>query len=137
MTRTPGDDTRDLCREVIWWHNELYGHTITLDQVRSKSRVAPIVACRADCMRRVRDKRGWSYPVIGRWFGGFDHSTCMHHIAKTDSATTPIRNKCKLAIAELKRQGELNRWQRILAKTKRAQAMAGTHAEEGARHENP
>lgn len=135
--RTPGDETKELCREVIWWHNQLYGHEITLAQVRSKTRVAPIVAARADCMRRLREVRGWSYPVIGKWFGGFDHTTVMHHTQRTDAATKPVRNKECLAVADLKRKAEVDRWRRVLAKTQRDRGMAGANTKEEVSHENP
>lgn len=133
--KTPRDNTRALCEEIIWWHNQLYGHDITLAQVRSKSRVAPIVACRADCMRRIRDVRKWSFPVIGKWFGGFDHSTVMHHAAKKNTTTVEIKNAKRLSLAELQSNRERYRWRQILLKTKRNREAVGTSSTEEHTHE--
>lgn len=137
MVKAPGDKTRDLVMEIIWWHNAIGGYNITFDDLKSHNRVVPIMNCRADCWRRLREVRGWSYPRLGRYFGSFDHSTVMHHCRQTVVANKPIKNKKRLTLAELQRQRELNRWQRILAKTKRVRGMAGATTNSGELHHEP
>lgn len=135
--RTPGDETKELCREVIWWHNQLFGYDITLADIRGRSRVGPIVAARADCMRRVREVRKWSFPVLGRWFGGLDHTTVQFHLAKKQVATGRASNPKGLSIQELRAKAEGYRWRKILRETKRSQGMAGANTKEEVSHENP
>lgn len=133
--KTPSDETKELCSEVIWWHNQLGRYEITLADVRGPSRLAPIVACRADCMRRIRHVRGWSYPVIGKWFGGRDHSTAMHHIEKTQVATAQIANRARLSISELRAKADHASYRRKLRETRRAVGMAGVITEGESNHE--
>ncbi len=135
--RTPGDETRALCDEIIWWHNQLGGYEITLADVRGPSRLAPIVSCRGDCMRRIRHVRGWSYPVIGKWFGGRDHSTAIHHIEKTQVATAKVSNRARLTISELRAKADHAIYRRKLRETRRAVGMAGVNTEGASNHENP
>lgn len=133
--KTPRDNTRALCEEIIWWHNQLYGWDVTLQEVRSKTRLAPIVACRADCMRRIRDTRGWSYPVIGRWFGGFDHSTVMHHVEKKNTANTPIKNSEGLTISQLRDKATEDFWRKKLMQTKKLREAVGSTSTQEHQHE--
>lgn len=135
MVKTPRDNTRALCEEVIWWHNATYGWDITLQEVRSKSRLAPVVACRADCMRRIKDARGWTYSYIGRWFGGFDHSTVSHHMAKDRPASRPIKNSEGLTIQQLRDKASHDYWRKKLMTTKKLREAAGTHLTEEHTHE--
>ncbi len=133
--RTPNDETKELCREVIWWHNQLFGYDITLADIRGRSRVGPIVAARADCMRRVREVRKWSFPVLGRWFGGLDHTTVQFHLAKKQVATGKASNPKGLSIQELRAKAEGYRWRKILRETKRSRGMAGATNEGTPNHE--
>lgn len=131
MSKTPGDETRDLCREVIWWHNVLYGHDITLADVRSRSRITPIMNCRADCFRRLREAKGWSLERVGRYLGGFDHSTVQHHCNQRVVARKPIKNKENLSIQQLREKRDYDFWRKKLMT---ARKMAGA-TNQGASHE--
>ncbi len=133
--RTPNDETKELCREVLWWHNQLFGYDITIADVRGRSRIGPVVAARADCMRRVREVRKWSFPVIGRWFGGLDHTTVQFHLAKKQVATGKASNPNGLTIQELRAKSESARWRKTLRETKRSQGMAGATTEGASNHE--
>jgi hypothetical protein len=134
MTKTPGEMTVELCEEVLWWHTALGGHAITMSDIKSKSpyRIAPLVAARADCMRRLRFDRGWSYPRIAAYFG-MDHSTCMHHIKRRDSASKPVKNKNNLPMSDLRARSELDRYRH----QKTRQARVGGNQPAGESHENP
>ena len=107
---TPAQHTRDLCEEVIWWHNALNGTNITFADLMSQCRVRPIMNCRADCMRRIRHSRKWSYPRIAAYFGGMDHTTCLHHVSQKVVATKVIR-KPKYSLEALKsKSAEWRAW---------------------------
>lgn len=87
----PREKAKALCREVIWWHHAL-GSPVTMEDVFSRERAKWVSAVRADCIRRIRDTLGWSYPKLGKFFG-LDHSTCLHHmqtksVVKTRSTLT-------------------------------------------------
>lgn len=127
--KTPADQTRDLCEEVIWWHNQLYGWDITLQEIRKHSRLAPVVACRADCIRRIRERKGWTLSRIGRWLGGFDHSTIAHHMAKRGSVSKPIKNAEGLTVQQLRDKAHHDYWRKKLIETKKLQKAVGTTTE--------
>ena len=82
----PAQKTRDLIDEIIWWH-KVTGNAVTFDEVMSRNRSIYIMAVRADCMRRIRDVRKWSYPRIGKYFCNMDHTTVLHHCTKKSVAT--------------------------------------------------
>ena len=50
--------------------------------LKSHRRMANIVRPRQVAMYLAREMVGGSYPMIGRLFGGFDHTTVMHAVAK-------------------------------------------------------
>lgn len=83
---SPAEKTRGLIEEVLWWH-KVTGNAVTFDEVMSRNRSIYIMAVRADCMRRIRDVRKWSYPRIAKYFGGMDHTTVLHHCTKKSVAT--------------------------------------------------
>ena len=85
----PAQQTRDLIDEVLWWHNAL-GNPVTVKDIMGRNRSIYVMAARADCMRRLRDVRGWSYPRIGKYFGGMDHTTALHHCRQKIVATREI-----------------------------------------------
>ena len=49
-----------------------------------KSRQRPLVTARQIAMYVVRERTDLSYPAIGRLFGGRDHTTVMHAVAKIE-----------------------------------------------------
>jgi hypothetical protein len=75
--KTPRGRAVDLCREVVWWHSAM-GSPVTLELVMSTNREHWVSSVRGDCVRRVRDVTGWSFPKVGKFFN-LDHSTCIYH----------------------------------------------------------
>jgi ATPase involved in DNA replication initiation len=103
IIRTPARDTRDIVEEIIWWHNAVNGVQLTLQDIMTRSREQHIVYCRADIMRRLREVKGWSYPRIGQYFGGMDHSTVMHHVKRpTMAVRAPVSVEVEKRIARKK-----------------------------------
>lgn len=86
---SPADFTRDLIEEVLWWH-AVAGNPVTMQDIMSCSRISGVVYARGDCMRRIREVKKWSYPRIGRYFGGMDHSSVMHACRRSGSRVTII-----------------------------------------------
>ena len=131
MNKTPGELTVELLEEVLWWHTDLGGQVITMADIKSKSpyRIAPIVAARADCMRRLRYDKGWSYLRIADYFG-MDHSTAMHHIKRRDSVARKVKNKDNLPMSELRAKAELDRYRHRKGK----RSMVGDNQPKGDVH---
>jgi chromosomal replication initiator protein len=57
-----------------------YGFTV--DQLCGGSRTRPLVTARQVAMYLVRNLTEYSYPAIGRLFGGRDHTTVIHAVDK-------------------------------------------------------
>ncbi len=66
-------------------------HGVTVDDIRGDSRKAPICRARFEffwAARQVKLAGGsfrFSYPQLGRWCGGRDHTTAMHGFAKHEA----------------------------------------------------
>ena len=108
IIRTPAHDTRDIVEEIVWWHNAINGVQLTLQDVMTRSREQHIVYARADIMRRLREVKGWSYPRIGQYFGGMDHTTVMHHVKRPTMcvrAPVPVNVRKRIARKEAKLVG--------------------------------
>jgi hypothetical protein len=59
---------------------------ITISQVKGAGRRRDVVAARQKAMWVVRQERpDLSFPAIGRWFGGRDHTTVLHAVRKIDA----------------------------------------------------
>jgi hypothetical protein len=93
---TPRDRTREMLDEVLWWHAQ-FGIAVTYEQIMQPNRILHVCMIRADCMRRLRFERKWSYPRIAQYFG-MDHTTIMSHVEKTNSV-----NKYKWDLAKIQR----------------------------------
>lgn len=68
-------------------------HGMSVDEIMSRSRKDRIVAARHEAFYLLREA-GYSYPQIGRFFGGMDHTTALHGAVKHE--------------AKLKRESESN-----------------------------
>jgi chromosomal replication initiator protein len=55
---------------------------LSIDELRGPSRTRPLVTARQICMYLFRELTDYSYPAIGREFGGRDHTTVMHAVEK-------------------------------------------------------
>ncbi len=60
--------------------SETFGFTV--DELRGPNRRRPLVTARQVSMYVFRELTDFSYPAIGREFGGRDHSTVMHAVEK-------------------------------------------------------
>jgi len=75
---TPARATRELVAEILWWHNAINGTNLTTKDIMTRSRCTRIVNARCDVMKRLREVKGWSFPRIGQFFGGMDHTSVMN-----------------------------------------------------------
>lgn len=58
---------------------------VTVAQIKGATRMRRIVEARQLAMHAVRMERfDLSYPTIGKWFGGRDHTTVMHAVHKIE-----------------------------------------------------
>lgn len=72
----------DIVYEVLASHPG-----ITVADLKGPRRSTPIVRARMEAVYAVRMQRpDMSYPAIGRWFGGRDHTTVLHSVRKIDAA---------------------------------------------------
>jgi chromosomal replication initiation ATPase DnaA len=76
---------------------------VTVDQVMSKSRKAPLPEVRGIVMARLRDG-GFTTTQIGAWFG-LNHATVIHWTTPGYRARRSRRNSCGRAIDRLNGQG--------------------------------
>ena len=61
---------------------------VTVEALRSQSRQRPLVNARQTAMFVLRELTDLSYPAIARLFGGRDHTTVIHAVAKTQRLMT-------------------------------------------------
>lgn len=59
---------------------------VSVDELRSRSRMRHVCAARQVAMYALRELTGLSYPAIGRAVGGKDHTTAMHGVERVRSA---------------------------------------------------
>ncbi len=59
---------------------EMFG--MTIEDLTGKSRSRPLVTARQISMYVFRQMTDFSYPAIGREFGGRDHTTVIHAVDK-------------------------------------------------------
>ncbi|MQX90293.1 hypothetical protein GHK63_11655 [Sinorhizobium meliloti] len=72
---------KDICLDVL---RDFPG--VTLDEVKGPRRSRNIVAARQACMFEVyTERRDVSFPMIGRFFGGRDHTTALHSVRKVEA----------------------------------------------------
>ncbi len=75
------DQPRRITPQVILdATSETFGFTV--DELRGPNRRRPLVTARQVSMYVFRELTDFSYPAIGREFGGRDHSTVMHAVEK-------------------------------------------------------
>lgn len=55
-----------------------YRRRVSLAALRGPRRFRPLVRARQEFMFLARAAERWSYPQIGRWLGGRDHTTIIH-----------------------------------------------------------
>ena len=67
-------------RTILETTADMFG--MTVDDLVGKSRSRPLVNARQICMYVFRQMTDFSYPAIGREFGGRDHTTVIHAVEK-------------------------------------------------------
>jgi hypothetical protein len=55
-------------------------HGVSFMDIISPRRQMPVVLARHEAMYRLKNETPASYPRIGKWLGGRDHTTCLHGI---------------------------------------------------------
>lgn len=73
------DEQKQQAREIV--RKIAARNEVSVADIMSASRKAPIVAARQMAMYRLRANLGLSYPAIGKFFNR-DHSTVMHACQK-------------------------------------------------------
>ena len=74
---------RHVTPEVILEEtSDMYGFSV--DDLVGKSRSRPLVTARQVAMYVMRQMTTFSFPAIGRQFGGRDHTTVMHAVSKIE-----------------------------------------------------
>lgn len=72
---------KDICLDVL---RNFPG--VTLEEVKGPRRSRNIVAARQACMFEVyTERQDVSFPMIGRFFGGRDHTTALHSVRKVEA----------------------------------------------------
>lgn len=85
--RTPTDFMREMMRDVASKHG------VTVADLTGKCRKGPIVKARQEMFWRGHtESYGWSLQSLGRLFGGFDHSTVLHGIARHAERLLPVKS---------------------------------------------
>lgn len=74
---TPSDTARGLAIRIA------RAHGVRSEDVLGPSRHPHLVAARRDLYAALRAK-GWSYPAIGAFVGGRDHTTVMYALASDE-----------------------------------------------------
>lgn len=74
---SPRNFTRAMVEDVAREHGT------TFERIMSHDRHRSVVIARCAAMRKVSAARPrWSYPELGRFFGGMDHTSVMYHVDK-------------------------------------------------------
>jgi chromosomal replication initiator protein len=75
----PRTITPEMILEAV---GETFGFSV--DELVGPKRVRPLVTARHVAMYLVRSLTDYSYPMIGRIFGGRDHTTCINACSKIE-----------------------------------------------------
>lgn len=57
-------------------------HNVSLSEVMGQCRKANIALARQHCMYRLKQLPNSSFPQVGNWMGGRDHTTVLHAVRK-------------------------------------------------------
>ncbi|MDX0227167.1 helix-turn-helix domain-containing protein [Sinorhizobium meliloti] len=72
---------KEICLEVL---QDFPG--VTFDEVRGRHRSRNIVAARQACMYAIyMERKDVSFPRLGHFFGGRDHTTALHSVRKVEA----------------------------------------------------
>ena len=76
-----GGEPRLITPEMILEHTAA-AYAFTVEEIIGPKRARPLVTARHVAMYLVRTLTDYSYPAIGRVFGGRDHTTCINAVEK-------------------------------------------------------
>ena len=97
-------ETRQLTPKMILETTaEMFGTTV--EDLVGKSRSRPLVTSRQICMYVFRHMTDFSYPAIGREFGGRDHTTVIHAVDKITKLMAQRRTVFDQVTALMQRLG--------------------------------
>ena len=68
----------DVARDIV--DAAALAHGVCVADLMGDRFIRKFAHARQDAYWRVRERLGWSYPHIGRFFGGRDHTTILHGI---------------------------------------------------------
>jgi chromosomal replication initiator protein len=79
-------------------------YNITMDDMVKQSRRKEFVKPRQIAMFLARKELGSSFPTIGEFFGGRDHTTVMHGVEKMEKLTKvdePLKQELEMIVEKL------------------------------------
>lgn len=101
ILRNTGDERQTLPADIVATVAQYTGHKA--EDILGSKRKPDLVLARQTSMYLCRELLGASYPVLGRFFGGKDHSTVIHSIQKIKKLL--VSNKdAQLMVTELKQR---------------------------------
>lgn len=103
MARQGGQKTPQSWRNILVRASTLLN--ISIDDIMGSSRKPDCVLARQLAMYVCRRELGYSYPELGRLFGGKDHSTVMHSIKKIERLAVTDKETRNL-LTEMEKSGE-------------------------------
>lgn len=103
ILRNTGDERQTQPGDIVATVSQHTGHSV--EDILGSQRKPDLVLARQTAMYLCRELLGTSYPVLGRFFGGKDHSTAMHSIKKikkmivsnkdAQNMVTELKQKCQ------------------------------------------
>lgn len=101
ILRNTGDERHTLPADIVSTVAVYTGHKV--EDILGSKRTPDLVLARQTAMYVCRELLGTSYPVLGKIFGGKDHSTVIHSIKKIKKLL--VSNKdAQLMVTELKQR---------------------------------
>lgn len=103
ILRNTGDERQTLPADIVSTVAQYTGHKV--EDILGSKRTPKLVLARQTAMYVCRELLGTSYPVLGKVFGGKDHSTVIHSIKKikkllvsnkdTQNMVTELKQRCQ------------------------------------------
>jgi len=102
---------KDICLDVL---QDFPG--VTLEEVRGRHRNRNIVAARQACMYAIyTERKDISFPRLGHFFGGRDHTTALYSVSKV-AATNGDKKAAEWCGYRAKRVNETHQRNKLRAR---------------------
>lgn len=101
ILRNTGDDRQTLPADIVATVGQYTGHKA--EDILGSKRKPDLVLARQTAMYLCRELLGTSYPVLGRFFGGKDHSTVIYSIQKIKKLLDSNKD-AQVMVTELKQR---------------------------------